>query len=151
MTLKDYMILETEKSLQSLFAAARKVPSDKIDWKPLDNGRSTLDQLQECAYCPLWVPGLLEKRAFDPSEFAAYEETRKGWTTIDECEAAAQANMEQFKAAVHSLPEADYGVEVNLPWGNYTLAEVMGFPIWNLHYHTGQINYVQTLYGDFSM
>ncbi len=151
MTLKDYIILETEKSLKSVFEAARKVPSDKTDWKPLDNGRSVLDQLQECAFCPLWVPGLLEKRAFDPSGFATYEETRKGWTTIDACEAAATTNMEAFKKAVNELPEADYGVEVNLPWGNYTLAEVMGFPMWNLHYHAGQINYVQTLYGDFSM
>ncbi|MBI1334376.1 MAG: DinB family protein [Armatimonadetes bacterium] len=151
MTLKEYIVLETEKSLKNVFESARKVSADKVEWKPLENGRSTLDQVQECAYCPLWVPGLLEKRAFDPSGFAAYEETRKGWKTLDECEAAAQKNMEAFKAAVDALPESDFNVVVNLPWGSYTLAEVMGFPMWNLHYHMGQINYIQTLYGDFSM
>ncbi len=151
MTLKDYIILETEKSMKNFFEAARKVPADKLEWKPLDNARSVLDQAQECAYCPLWVPGLLEKRGFDPEGFGAYEETRKGWKTLDECEAAANANMENFKAAVNALPEADYGVGISLPWGNYVLSEVMGFPMWNLHYHLGQVCYVQTLYGDFSM
>lgn len=151
MTLKDYMLLETEKALKHFFENARKVPVDKTDWKPLDNGRSTLDQAQEVAFCPLWVPGLLEKRAFDPSGFATYEETRKGWKTLDECEAAANANMEQFRAAVNALPEADYDIKIDLPWGNYTLAEVMGFPMWNMHYHLGQVGYIQTLYGDFSM
>jgi len=151
MTLKEYVVLETEKSLKNIFEAARKVPAEKVDWKPLDNGRSTLDQIQEVAYCPLWVPGLLEKRAFDPAGFEAYEETRKGWTTLDECETAANANMETFKAAVAALPESDFDIKIDLPWGNYTLAEVMGFPMWNMHYHLGQVCYVQTLYGDFSM
>ena len=136
------MILETEKSLNHFFENARKVPADKVEWKPLDNGRSTLDQAQECAYCPLWVPGLLEKRGFDPSIFEGYEETRSGWKTLDECEAAAKANFEKYKAAVIAFPEAEFETKVDLPWGNYTLAEVMGFPFWNLHYHLGQVGYI---------
>jgi hypothetical protein len=56
-----------------------------------------------------------------------------------------------MKAAIIAFPEAEMNDEITLPWGTYTLAAVMGFPAWNLNYHFGQINYIQTLYGDFSM
>lgn len=151
MTIKEYIIKDAVKSFENLMEGARKVPADKLDWKPLDNGRSVLNQVQECALCPLWVPGLLEKRAFDPSGFADFETAKGELSTLELCEAAGKANLETMKDAINALPESEMGVEIDLPWGRYTLTEVMGFPAWNMHYHFGQVNYVQTLYGDFSM
>ena len=151
MTIKQYIIAEAGKSFANFMEAARKVPADKLDWKPLDNGRSVLDQAQECALCPLWVPGILEKRAFDSEGFASWEENKSKLVTLDLCESTGKANLELMKSAIEAFPESDMEVEIDLPWGHYTLAEVMGFPSWNLHYHFGQVAYIQTLYGDFSM
>ena len=151
MTIKEYIIADAVKSFSNLLEGARKVPTDKLDWKPLDNGRSTLDLVQECALCPLWVPGLLDKRAFDPSGFEGFEAAKAGMPTLEACEAAGKANLETMKEAINSFPDSEMDVRIDLPWGNYTLTEVMGFPAWNMIYHFGQINYVQTLYGDFSM
>ena len=71
--------------------------------------------------------------------------------TLEACEEAGKANLEAMKAAIIAFPESDMDVRIDLPWGNYSLTEVMGFPAWNMIYHFGQINYIQTLYGDFSM
>lgn len=151
MTVKEYIITDTQKSLANLFEAARKVPADKHEWKPLDNGRSVLDLAQECALCPLWVPGILTKRSIDMADFETAQVEQKKLTTLDACEAAAKANLETMKAAIMAFPDEEMDEEITLPWGTYTLGEVMGFPAWNLNYHLGQINYIQTLYGDFSM
>lgn len=151
MTLKEHIISQTEGSLAHFFETARKVPTDKLEWKPLDAGRSVLDQAQEVAYCPLWVPGIVNARGFDPEGWSSYEETRKAWTTLDACEAAAKENMEKFKESVLSFPDAELEDSPELPWGKFTYRAVLTFVEWNCNYHIGQINYIQTLYGDFSM
>jgi hypothetical protein len=153
MTIKEYIIADAVQSFDNFMAIARKVTPDKLDWKPLDNGRSTLDQAQEIALCPTWVPGLLNARGFDPSIFGGFEEAKARLTTLDECEAAGRSNLELMKEAINSLPEEDMDVVIDLPWGKgkYTLREVLGFPAWNCTYHMGQVSYIQTLYGDFSM
>ena len=69
MTIKEFIIADAVQSFDNFMVTARKVAADKLDWKPLDNGRSTLDQAQEVALCPTWVPGLLSARGFDPSIF----------------------------------------------------------------------------------
>ena len=62
MTIKEFIIADTVQSFDNFMVTARKVPAEKLDWKPLDNGRSTLDQAQEVALCPNWVPGLFATR-----------------------------------------------------------------------------------------
>jgi hypothetical protein len=153
MTIKEFIIAETVQSFDNLMVTARKVPAEKLDWKPLDSGRSTLDLAQECALCPLWVPGLLTARAFDPSMFEGFEEAKAKMPTLDDCEAAGRANLETMKEAINSLPDAEMDARIDLPWGkgNYSLREVMTFASWNCTYHMGQVSYIQTLYGDFSM
>ena len=153
MTIKEYIIADAVQSFDNFMVTARKVPADKLDWKPLDSGRSTLDQAQEVALCPTWVPGLFAARGFDPSMFEGFEEAKAKMTTLDECESVGRANLEKMKEAINGLPDADMDVRIDLPWGkgNYSLREVMGFPAWNCTYHMGQISYIQTLYGDFSM
>ena len=151
MTIKEFIIRETDRAFSNFMEAARKVPADKVDWKPLDNGRSVLDQAQECALCPLWVPGILDARGFDPAGMGAMEEAKKGLTSLDACEAAGKANLETMNAAINAFPDSDMDVEIDLPWGHYTLRDVMTFPSWNLTYHFGQVAYIQTLYGDHEM
>ncbi len=153
MTVKEFIIADAVQSFDNFMVTARKVAADKLDWKPLDNGRSTLDQAQEVALCPTWVPGLLASRGFDPALFGGFEEAKAKMTTLDECEAAGRANLEKMKDAVNGFPDSEMDVVIDLPWGKgqYTLREVMGFPAWNMTYHMGQVSYIQTLYGDFSM
>ena len=85
--------------------------------------------------------------------FEGFEEAKAKMPTLDDCEAAGKANLETMKAAINALLDEDMDARIDLPWGkgNYSLREVMGFPAWNCTYHMGQVSYIQTLYGDFSM
>jgi hypothetical protein len=151
MNVIDFIIQDTERNLANFFYTCRQVPADKLEWRPLDAGRSTLDQAQEVALCPMWVPGLLSARGFDPSIFGGFEEGKAQLPDLDACEAAANENMKKLIEAVKAFPEAEYQTEVEFPWGKYTFLQTMTFAGWNANYHMGQVSYIQTLYGDQSM
>lgn len=151
MNVIDFIIQDTERNFANFFETCRKVPADKLDWRPLDTGRSTLDQAQEVALSPLWVPGLLKARGFDPSIFGGFEEAKTKLTDLDACEARANENLKKLVESVRAFPETEYEAEVEFPWGKYTWLQTMTFASWNATYHMGQVSYIQTLYGDQSM
>jgi len=155
MRYQDQAVRMTKFAMQELFKTARAVPADKLEWEPLDNGRSVLDQLQECAQSPLWFAEMLKpdwqpESAQEEAEAAAAQ--RRSWTTIDQCEQAAKRNCEALYEAIGRIPEDDLEREVPTPWGmTPNVAEVALFQYWNATYHYGQTNYIQTLYGDHEM
>ncbi len=153
MTLLEYMIFETERSAKALMDRARKVPEEKLDWKPLDEGRTVLDLCQECAHCVLWPIELIKAGKFEMNEevMQEYETTRKQWTSLDLVQAAFDDRLKVFREFVQTLSDADLERKVTFPWGEWSIPEALELPSWNMHYHTGQINYIQTLYGDKEM
>lgn len=68
--------------------------------------------------------------------------------TREELLAELPSSLEAYRAAVLSFPEANYDLVLQAPWGNMTFFENLSYPGWNLVWHTGQINYIQTCYGD---
>jgi hypothetical protein len=154
---QERVIAITQEAVDALFRTARAMPADKIEWRPLDEGRSALHQLQECAQAPSWATMILQPRAMPPlgpDDFARFRAQRSEWTTVDECERVCRENLEKFNAAVRNLTEDELEIKVILPFGGgteWTLEQVLRLPYWNTVYHTGQINYIQTLYGDREM
>ena len=157
MRYQDQVIRVTSKSVDGLFRNARAVPEDKIEWKPLDEGRSVLDQLQECAQAPSWYVSLLEARKapeFDEEAMKKAGEERRAWKTIDECEKVCKENTERLAELIETFPDEDLEIMITLPFGEgmmFSMADVMMFHYWNNVYHIGQISYIQTLYGDKEM
>lgn len=157
MRYQDQIIRSTRMALDDLFRTAKAVPPDKIEWKPLEEGRSVLDQLQECAQAPEFFRTVLEERAcppFDEEKWKQSLKERKEWDTIEKCEERAKVNTEKLLETIRNFPEEDLDVMVYFPFQGGLLrsvADIMGFHYWNLVYHTGQINYIQTLYGDKEM
>lgn len=156
MTTKSFIRLMTEIGNEEIFRAARKVPADKLEWSPLDHGRSVLDQLQECSQSPDWCSGLMESRQmpdFNDEFIGAMMAERKQWTTIEECEAACKAKTAKLFEVLETFPESDLDATIQLPFLDrpMTYAELALIHYWNCTYHCGQINYIQTLYGDKTM
>ncbi len=158
MNYQNQIIRLTDETVEGLFRTVRAMPADKLEWKPLDAGRSALDQLQECAQSAGWTTGMVQARAMPPMDAAqmgALMETmgaeRKAWTTIDACEAVCREKLAEFYAVVRDFPDEDLDLEIILPFGGgmkKTMADLMVIPYWNMTYHCGQINFIQTLYGD---
>ncbi len=155
MSYHEQAIRATQWAVDNLFRSARVVPAERLEWKPLENGRSVLNVLQECAQSPQWFSALLLQRSFSgisPEILKAMEIERCAWKTLDECERVCRENSEVLYSVIRAIPEADMQKKVPLPFGGGmepTLAEIMLFHYWHCTYHLGQVNYIQTLYGDY--
>jgi len=155
MRFQDRAIAETNRIMESLFRTARAVPEDKLNWKPLDQARSVIDQLQECAQAPrLFIHALKHRNTdFDEDQMARWRDERQGWTTLEACEMHCKANTEALNALIAELSDAELDETLTAGGPNgpreLSLASVALAHHNNMLYHVGQINYVQTLYGDF--
>jgi hypothetical protein len=155
MNFKDQIIRLTENAGNYLVHFAKTTKEEKLDWKPLDSGRSALDQLQECAETPLLFAAVLQTGGFpemSPEAAEAAKAEKASWTTVDQCAEKMSENNKVLFDAIRNYPNEDMSNEMTMPWGEVaTAADVMTYQYWNLVYHQGQINYIQTLYGDHEM
>ena len=149
----EFLTYLTEHQIDGLFEAARALPADKLAWKPAPGARSALDQLQEVATAPAWFTDTHKKRKmeFDMEAFQKWREERSKITDIDELEKLCRANMRTYLDSIKDLDEAELGDKYEMPFpGEFKLADILTYHFWNISYHEGQINYIQTLYGDWS-
>ncbi|HZT41420.1 MAG TPA: hypothetical protein VFA07_04495 [Chthonomonadaceae bacterium] len=129
------------------------MPPDKQTWKPLDAGRSALSQIQECAGINLWAAQMLRDRAVPPIDESWMQQMQSQDDTPEKAVAGLQAGTDALVAAIEAFPAEHLEDTLVLPWDPTptSMAEVMMLAYWNMVYHIGQINYIQTLYGDQEM
>ena len=141
---------EVAAGLERTFLA---MPADKQTWKPLDAGRSALEQVAECAVINGWAAQIFRDRVMPELNTGTYQGACAALDSADKAVAALRANTESLVSAIESVPDDALGVQIQFPWDDRpgTLAEAMLMAYWNLTYHIGQVNYVQTLYGDKQM
>lgn len=133
----------TEKQIDRLFEIAHKFPADKLDWKPDGNTRSALDQLQEVSTALTeFLPGIKSRKVeWAPERFAKWVEYRSKITSVDELEKLARESTKELLDYMRTIPEADLDLDVEMPFpGNFKVADVISYHLWNASYHEGQIN-----------
>jgi uncharacterized damage-inducible protein DinB len=147
----------TKNATEAISNSARAMPEGKLTLSVLDEGRTALDLLQECAQSPMWFAQILENRAAPEFDEAAWEEATKQcqqWQMLDACEQACKENSEMLYKIIQTFLDEELLNEISLPFGeNFvaSFADICMFQYWNLTYHWGQINFIQTLYGDKDM
>lgn len=152
----DQLIRLTNEAAKGIMKAVRAMPAEKLEWKVLDAGRSPLDILQECAQSPTYVIPMLQTRAcppFNPETFSKLKDERSSWD-VDKCEQVMTENLEKLFSEIRSFPQEELSFEIDLPFVEglrQSMADIMGYPYWNLAYHLGQVSFIQTLYGDMDM
>lgn len=151
------MIDETRKAADEAFRYARAVPADKLDWKPLDVGRSVLDLCREMAMCPGWAEDIItgkEQPEWNEETMAAIKKEQEQWKTTEDCQAECNRRLEKLFDLFRGLSDAKLSDTKWLPYDggrDFTVEEMMDYPRWNFNYHLGQIAFIQTLYGDKDM
>jgi hypothetical protein len=156
MTHQEYIVDATKSAAKEFFRYAMAVPSDKLTWTPLPGGRTVLSLCQEIAMTPLWAKDTAEMKPheFGEEEMEKVQKVMDQWTSIDQCLEVFEKNMEDFAAFVLALPDGDLGKTRWLPYEGgreFNMVEMLDYPRWNLNYHTGQLAYIQTLFGDKEM
>ena len=157
MKLQEYMIDVTRAAADEAFKCAKAVPADKLDWKPLDNGRSVLDQCQEMAMCPTWCLDIVsnkEQPEWNEESMAEIEKQKSQWTTVEACQEECGQRMTELFDYFRTVGDERLSEKKWLPYDggrDFSMPEMMDYPRWNFTYHLGQISYIQTLYGDKEM
>lgn len=141
--------------MEGILEQAKRVPEDKRSWCPMDEGRSTLDQVQECAVIAGFYPNLfqtLKLPEIDEAAMKQFQDAKAQLDTFDKAEAALKQNTAATVEAIRNMSDDVLGKEMKFfgP-GMWKVSSVMNAHAWNMHYHTGQICYIQTLLGDKGM
>lgn len=156
MRYQDHIVSATKDAAKEAFRYAKATAPDKLDWKPLDAGRSVLDQCREMTMAPKWAISIINGEEMDWSEEAqaAAKAEQEQWTTVEECEAECFRRLDGLFELFQSISDERLKETKWLPYDggrDFTVAEMMDYPRWNCNYHLGQICYIQTLYGDKEM
>jgi hypothetical protein len=150
----QFLIATIRNAHDGFLRTVQAVPDDKMSWKPLDNGRPVLDLLGETAQVTGMVAELaLTRGEIKPSyeKFAKLKEERKNWTREDGM-AALEENSQKLYATIGDLSEEELAQPVTMEIGGGMTMPLAGWIM--MAYRTfisrfAQINYIQTLYGDF--
>ncbi|HVF84895.1 MAG TPA: DinB family protein [Abditibacteriaceae bacterium] len=150
---KELIIGLIESGRDQVLRTAQAVPDDRLNWKPLDNGRTVLDLLGDAAQTPRMVTRMLTEPGFTPSRevFGQMTQERAHWTREESLE-HLKSNTEEAIAAIRSLSEEKLAEPLHLPMGGGMTLPLGGWIMMIYRAFVSrmaQINYIQTLYGDF--
>ncbi len=151
---KDLIIGLIESGRDAVLRTALAVPDDKLNWKPLDNGRTVLDLLGDAAQTPQMVAELLQNPTgfvFSREKFQQMAQEVAGLSR-DEIVGKLKSSTETAIALIRSRSEAELATEITLPMsGGMTRSLGEWAMMINRTFvsRMAQINYIQTLYGDF--
>lgn len=148
---KQIIITILEAGKTELERTARAVPEDKLNWRPLDNGRPVLDLLGDAAQGPAFCLGILRGEIqYGPETFQKFAEERAQWSR-DQALVKLEQNTNLLIRAIEAMTEEQLNApqtmgERTLPLGSWILFTYRWFVS-----RFAQINYIQTLYGDFEL
>ncbi len=142
------LVYLTERKIGDLFQAARNLPADKLDWSPAPGARSALDQLQEVATALAMHWDLYQTRKLEWSEdkMREWQEMRRQIRDLDALEARCREETARLLEFIENFPEDQLEALVDLPFpGEWKMADIFYYHLWNMGYHEGQINYIGSL------
>lgn len=147
MTLQESAALFTEKSGQEMLLTLARTPDDRLEWKPEPTARTPMDFLRECSvHCDEWAQ-LLESYVW-PDQFM----TRVGAITArDEAVLEMGGAIARLAQVIRSVPDEKLDLLLKTPWEEAPIGFWLTYAAGHTQYHTGQMNYIQTLYGDMGM
>jgi uncharacterized damage-inducible protein DinB len=156
MKVVDYVADSARVAATEAFRYAAAVPADKLQWVPIEGGRSVLSLVQELGMTPTWQYSVLAGPDTEEASQSMEEQVAMmaGWATIEACKQQFDERFEKLEAYVRTIPEERFTETKWLPYDggrDFTVLEMLDYTRWNCNYHLGQIAYIQTLYGDKEM
>ena len=151
---KQIIITLLQTGSQDLANTIRSVPEDKLQWKPLDNGRTILDLFGEATQTAKFAAEFTRTRGetqMSADLFRSWIPLRADWTREYALE-QLEANTSELIAVVEELSDEDLAQNLKMTLHD---AEPMPIAAWIMMAYRAfvsryaQINYIQTLYGDF--
>ena len=148
-TLQDFLAVATDKTMETLIKSFLKLPEDKRNWSPMGKSRTAINMMAECAIMNRVTISMIHQIAYPTDfDFGAFmgemAELEKDWTKL---EAELRKQTAAVIAAIKTAKSEDLDIVIPMPWGDYTFAEVISYPYWNMSYHDAQICYLASMLG----
>lgn len=122
-----------------------KTPDDRINWSPSPDAKTPLGVAGRLSaflefFSHLLETGAMPERPSSPPPPPANREAAKG---------AVEAAFRRLGALIERMSEGDLARQVPTPFGTMISArEALGWVPGVISYWQGQLNYIQTIYGD---
>ncbi len=146
---KADLIERLKSTTASYINDLKHVPEDKLGVSPMGVARSPIEFTAEViGFNGLVVASLRGGSAEMPDQAA-----RDAFTASIDSFAAAEAGLnrscESLAAAIEATSLDGLMEDTMAPWGQaLTKLKLSGFAVTHMVYHDGQLNYIQSLYGD---
>ncbi len=132
------------------FTVANTV-ADRLTWAPDagqgGTGRSTYDQVAECVGVNFGAAAILRGEA--PPTQGETDPAAALFASSEAAQEQLKASAAALGAAIRGLSDADLDRRFDHPYLGQVRGRILStLPGFNMIYHVGQINYIQTLYGD---
>jgi uncharacterized damage-inducible protein DinB len=146
MRIQDYIADQTERIAESLCQFLDSTLPDRLNWcPPTEAGgtRSALQQAGECVsvnqtYTKLILGEVVASADFPEVPFADLEDAKT----------QLKQSAHELADALRDMSDTDLERIYNHPRAQMLGANLILMPLRNMTYHAGQINFIQTLYGD---
>ncbi len=130
--------------------AASNIPDDKAEWNPEGKGRSAKGILEHMAASNY---GFSKVIAGEELNLAIDKSNRKDValpsSTYENALKRYRKSIDAVVKSMEALPDKQLLEERTLPWGDTSnTATAMNIVSFHTMYHAGQLNYMQTLWGD---
>jgi hypothetical protein len=149
MTVQEYVAGQTIRAAEALAHFVQTTEADRLVWQPEGEAgvttRSAFQQISECVQVNGLMAKMLRKEAV-----AAPAGPRPDIAFKDGADAQEQlmASARGLADAIRNLADADLDAEYQHPRGLMLGSNLILMAYRNMIYHAGQINFIQTLYGD---
>lgn len=154
MRVQDFIADRTMAGAEELAVQVKKM-GEKATWIAMDEGRTALDQLAECAVIGGYMVDVIATKTMPEMNEAMMEQyvsDKASVTSVTQGEELLLANTTRLCDVIREVPDTDLGEKMSF-WGPepWLFCNVMAHHLMNVQYHIGQVNFIQTLYGDKEM
>jgi len=125
------------------------IPADKMTVSPMGKARTPVDFTAECAGFNFMVAKTLAGEAIQPRSDEERQAYYASLDTYDKAVVEFKKSVEALKTGLEGATEEHLFSETTTPWGmTVTVYRLLTMAMGHMMYHDGQINYIQSLYGD---
>ena len=140
---------QTFREHKQLLMDLQFIPDDKLDWTPMGKAKTPEAIAVECAGAYRWMAAMLRNDEGANQLWGDIAELRPG--TREGIVKLLEEGWEDLAGALDSLEEAQLAEKRQVFWGEETVGNLLVMAQWHSTYHSGQLNYIQTMLGDMEM
>lgn len=149
MNVSSFMLHLCQKVSEDLVTAYNRIPEDKKGWAPAETARSAKNQLAELALLNASSASVIEQGSWHAIDMKGYFAAKAELDSKDSAEVLAEFHKGTAKLleTLASYKGENLDTTIETAFGQMKMADLVGYPYWNMSYHLGQINYIASILG----